>query len=119
MEVSYCGHSPLLDFVYDLAYSVCLEIIIHDLPQRRHLLKIPGAHKRSITGITFAGSGRLLSCGVDQMVRLWDVQSSSESHELAMDEDDEPIVQVKHYIPSTIGLQYLIFPVFYYRPEDH
>jgi len=32
---------------------------------------------------------------VDQMVRLWDVQSSSESHELAMDEDDEPVLKTR------------------------
>lgn len=94
MEVSYCGHPVPLICGRDWLTQLKLEIIIHDLPQRRHLLKIPGAHKRSVTGITFAGSNRLLSCGVDQMVRLWDVHSSSESHELAMDEDDEPIQRV-------------------------
>ncbi|KAF9510899.1 hypothetical protein BS47DRAFT_1395568 [Hydnum rufescens UP504] len=52
------------------------EIIIHDLPQRKHLLRLPTAHKRSVTGVCFADSDRLLSCGVDQTVKMWDVRTS-------------------------------------------
>lgn len=76
---------------------------MHDLPQRRHILRIPNAHKRSVTGVAFAGPDRLLSCGVDQMVRLWDVQTSSDGHgmEVEKDEDGEVIVPVRAHTLGT------------------
>ncbi|KAG8744099.1 rRNA-processing protein sof1 [Ceratobasidium sp. 414] len=48
------------------------EIIIHDLAEQRHLLKFPGAHKGTVSAITYAEGPRLLSCGVDRTVKLWD-----------------------------------------------
>jgi WD repeat and SOF domain-containing protein 1 len=49
---------------------------MHDLANRRILLRRQGAHKQSVTGLAFADSERLLSCGVDQTVKLWDVRTS-------------------------------------------
>lgn len=71
------------------------EIIVHDISQRRHIIKLPGAHKRSATGICFAGSNRLLSCGVDQTVKLWDIDVSSDGDGMEMNEDSEVIVKVR------------------------
>lgn len=68
---------------------------MHDLPRRRNILKLPGAHKRSVTGICFAGPNRLLSCGVDQNVKLWDVQASSYGDGMEVDEDGEAIAKVR------------------------
>lgn len=70
------------------------EIIVHDLPQRKHALKLPGAHRRSVTGMCFAGPNRLLSCAVDQTVKLWDVQTHSDGDGIEVGEDGEPIVKV-------------------------
>ncbi|KAG8787363.1 rRNA-processing protein sof1 [Ceratobasidium sp. 428] len=48
------------------------EIIVHDLAEQRHLVKFPGAHKGTVSAITYAEGPRLLSCGVDRTVKLWD-----------------------------------------------
>ena len=68
---------------------------MHDLPQRRNILKLPGAHKRSITGVCFAGPNKLLSCGVDQNVRLWDVQASYSGDHMEVGEEGEVAVKVR------------------------
>ncbi|KAF8576049.1 WD40 repeat-like protein, partial [Ramaria rubella] len=52
------------------------EIILHDLPQRRHLLRVQ-AHKGMLTGLCFAGEDKLLSCGHDRTVKLWGVEPAS------------------------------------------
>ncbi|KAG9082434.1 rRNA-processing protein sof1, partial [Ceratobasidium sp. UAMH 11750] len=48
------------------------EIIVHDLAEQRQLIKFPGAHKGTVSAITYAEGPRLLSCGVDRTVKLWD-----------------------------------------------
>lgn len=48
-------------------------IIVHDIAQRIRLKHIPHAHKQKVSGICFTGV-RLLSCGVDRTVKLWDLQ---------------------------------------------
>lgn len=53
-------------------------IIVHDLSHRIHLRNYSQAHKGKVSGICFAGgSDRLLSCGVDRSVKLWDTSSDS------------------------------------------
>ncbi|CAE7210877.1 unnamed protein product [Rhizoctonia solani] len=47
-------------------------IIVHDLSTQRHLIKFPGAPKGTVSAITYAEGPRLLSCGVDRTVKLWD-----------------------------------------------
>lgn len=105
MEVWVVLHYSRCWILYSVFYP-CLEIILHDLPQHRHLLKIPGAHRRSATGICFAGPSRLLSCGVDQTVKLWDVQTSSDADGMEVDEDGEVVVQVR------FRLNYCLFVFF-------
>ncbi|GAB1520461.1 Protein sof1 [Rhizoctonia solani] len=57
------------------------EIIVHDLVTHRHLLKVPGAHKGTVSAITYANGPRLLSCGVDRTVKLWDASLTSDEEE--------------------------------------
>ncbi|CAE6508267.1 unnamed protein product [Rhizoctonia solani] len=57
------------------------EIIVHDLSTRRHLLKFPGAHKGIVSAITYAEGPRLLSCGVDRTIKLWDTSLRSDEEE--------------------------------------
>ncbi|CCO34672.1 DDB1-and CUL4-associated factor 13 AltName: Full=WD repeat and SOF domain-containing protein 1 [Rhizoctonia solani AG-1 IB] len=57
------------------------EVIVHDLASQQHLLKFPGAHKGTVSAITYADGPRLLSCGVDRTVKLWDTSLSSGEEE--------------------------------------
>ncbi|CUA74253.1 DDB1-and CUL4-associated factor 13 [Rhizoctonia solani] len=57
------------------------EIIVNDLSTRRHLLKFPGAHKGIVSAITYADGPRLLSCGVDRTIKLWDTSLRSDEEE--------------------------------------
>lgn len=45
---------------------------MHELANRTHLLRFPRAHKGTVSAITYAEGPRLLSCGVDRTVKLWD-----------------------------------------------
>ncbi|KAG9119232.1 rRNA-processing protein sof1 [Ceratobasidium sp. 392] len=58
------------------------EIIVHDLAEQKQLLKFPGAHKGTVSAITYAEGPRLLSCGVDRTVKLWDTTIPAEGDEL-------------------------------------
>ncbi|KAI5115053.1 hypothetical protein M0805_005214, partial [Coniferiporia weirii] len=55
------------------------EIIVHDVPQRKHLLRLSGAHKGKVSGLCWSEGDRLLSCGVDRNVKLWDTRTSSDA----------------------------------------
>ena len=55
------------------------EIIVHDIPQRKHLVKLPGAHKGKVTGMCWSDGDKLLSCGVDRTVKLWDTRTLSDA----------------------------------------
>ncbi|KAF8234954.1 WD40 repeat-like protein [Tricholoma matsutake] len=46
-------------------------IVLHNLRTRDKCLKLPQAHKGKVSGLCFADSDRLLSCGVDRNVKLW------------------------------------------------
>ncbi|KAJ4490451.1 WD40 repeat-like protein [Lentinula aciculospora] len=50
-------------------------VIVHNLSQRTHIVRLPLAHKGKVTGLCFAGDSRLLSCGVDRNVKLWNIGS--------------------------------------------
>ncbi|EMD36877.1 hypothetical protein CERSUDRAFT_51790 [Gelatoporia subvermispora B] len=56
-------------------------LIVHDISRRSQLLSVEQAHKGKITGICFADADRLLSCGVDRNVKLWDTRSVPEEDE--------------------------------------
>ena len=51
---------------------------MHDLSQRTAILTIEEAHKGKISGVCFADEHRLLSCGVDRNVKLWDTRGADE-----------------------------------------
>ncbi|KAI0061236.1 WD40 repeat-like protein [Artomyces pyxidatus] len=55
------------------------EIIVHNLAQRKHLSKIPGAHNGKLSGLCWADENRILSCGVDRNIKMWDVRTSSQA----------------------------------------
>jgi len=52
-------------------------------------MRIPGAHKNAITGLAFADANRVLSCGIDKFVRLWDVAEVDQLQQQASMFDDE------------------------------
>jgi WD repeat and SOF domain-containing protein 1 len=66
------GQSHLL--TKKVGLNLCLEILVHDLPHRETVLRIPHAHKGKVSGICYADDERLLSCGVDCNVKLWDAR---------------------------------------------
>lgn len=48
-------------------------ILVHNLSTREQVVKLPQAHKGKVSGLCFATNERLLSCGVDRNVKLWNV----------------------------------------------
>lgn len=50
------------------------EIILHNAARRTHVAKIAGAHQGKISGLCWADDHRVLSCGADKNIKLWDVQ---------------------------------------------
>jgi WD40 repeat protein len=77
MEVCTCS---FILVVYEKNAYTAAEIILHDLQTQSHFLKFRGAHKGKISGLCFSGENveRLLSCGVDRNVKLWDVLGESD-----------------------------------------
>ncbi|KAI0268055.1 WD40 repeat-like protein [Russula aff. rugulosa BPL654] len=51
------------------------EIILHNTGRRPHVTKIAGAHQGKISGLCWADDHRLLSCGVDKNIKMWDVRA--------------------------------------------
>ena len=57
-----------------------LGIIMHNLAQRCKALTLPIAHNGKVSGLCFDAEGkRLLSCGVDRNVKVWDVLDTEEA----------------------------------------
>jgi len=48
-------------------------VIVHNIAKQKHLRQIQSAHKGKVSGLCFADGDRLLSCGVDCNIKLWDV----------------------------------------------
>ena len=44
-------------------------------------IKLLNAHKGKVSGLCFADEERLLSCGVDKNIKLWDVRKSLDGDE--------------------------------------
>jgi len=53
-------------------------VIVHNLSQRSRICRIQGAHQGKVSGVCSAGGHRLLSCGVDSSVKLWDASPQSD-----------------------------------------
>lgn len=69
-----------------------LGIIVHDLPTRTKVLRFPAAHKGVVSSLCFTENGRLLSCGVDRLVKLWDAKTTSDGDGPVDDEDSRALV---------------------------
>ena len=54
------------------------EIIVHNAGRRSHIAKIPGAHKGKISGLCWADENRILSCGVDRNIKMWNVYQDAQ-----------------------------------------
>lgn len=57
-------------------------VIVHDLGRRKKVSTVPHAHKGKVSGLCFTGSGeegRLLTCGVDRTVKLWDMSGADDA----------------------------------------
>ncbi|KAI9512132.1 WD40 repeat-like protein [Russula earlei] len=53
------------------------EIIVHNAGRRTHLAKFSGAHQGKISGLCWADNQRILSCGVDQNIKMWDIRQGT------------------------------------------
>ncbi|KAH9931500.1 WD40 repeat-like protein [Fomitopsis serialis] len=53
-------------------------LILHDISRRTKVMHVESAHKGKVSGICFADSDRLLSCGVDRNIKLWGIRPSEE-----------------------------------------
>ncbi|KAI0752663.1 WD40 repeat-like protein, partial [Daedaleopsis nitida] len=51
-------------------------LIVHDVSRRSNVFHRQDAHKGKVSGVCFGQEGRLLSCGVDRNIKLWDTQST-------------------------------------------
>ncbi|KAL1948526.1 hypothetical protein VTO73DRAFT_12601 [Trametes versicolor] len=56
-------------------------LIVHDVSRRTRLLQIEDAHKGKVSGVCFGQDDRLLSCGVDRNIKLWDSHKGFEQDE--------------------------------------
>jgi WD repeat and SOF domain-containing protein 1 len=72
------------------AVSACSErdpcfrvgVILHNIAQRTRLLRLTTAHKGKVSGLCYAADkDRLLSCGVDRNIKLWDISSLGDGDE--------------------------------------
>lgn len=56
-------------------------IILRNLSQRSQIATIQNAHKGKVSGLCFAGADRLLSCGVDRNIKMWDASANDQDSE--------------------------------------
>jgi WD repeat and SOF domain-containing protein 1 len=50
------------------------DIIVHNAGRRTHVAKVAGAHQGKISGLCWADDNRILSCGVDRNIKMWDAR---------------------------------------------
>jgi WD40 repeat protein len=50
------------------------DIILHNAGRRTHLTKIAGVHQGKISSLCWADDHRVLSCGADRNIEMWDVR---------------------------------------------
>lgn len=58
-------------------FELVIGVIVHNLAEQKQSHQIQGAHKGKVSGLCFADRDRLLSCGVDCNIKLWDASGSS------------------------------------------
>lgn len=54
-------------------------VLVHDIAEQKQTHQIQGAHKGKVSGLCFADHDRVLSCGVDCNVKLWDVSPQEQN----------------------------------------
>ncbi|KAF8128665.1 WD40 repeat-like protein [Boletus edulis] len=54
-------------------------IIVHDIAEQKHVHQMQGVHEGKVSGLCFADNDRLLSCGVDCNIKLWDVSPQEQT----------------------------------------
>ncbi|KAH0831208.1 WD40 repeat-like protein [Lanmaoa asiatica] len=76
-------------------------VIVHNIAEKKQLHQIQDAHKGKISGLCFADRDRLLSCGVDCNIKLWDTapqEKTSQQKPLDVFAGKSPF---KYVLPST------------------
>ncbi|TFY83239.1 hypothetical protein EWM64_g775 [Hericium alpestre] len=71
------------------------DIILHNLARRTHVARVTGAHKGKVSGLCFADEHRVLSCGVDRNVKMWDMRPASELDESMIAGPSEHLIVLK------------------------
>jgi len=71
--------STAIIFVDDRMPYTPLGVILHNISERKHIRRIQGAHKGKVSGLCFAQGDRLLSCGVDSNIKLWDAAPENDT----------------------------------------
>lgn len=54
-------------------------VIVHDIAKQKKSHQMQDVHKGKVSGLCFADRDRLLSCGVDCNIKLWDVSPQEET----------------------------------------
>lgn len=89
-------------------------LVVHNIAQRSHLFKTDSAHKGKISGICFSpeqNSYRLLTCGVDRNIKLWDTRPTPDEDE--GDENGAGPSEVCHFYTKFV--LWLIWPLIWTR----
>jgi hypothetical protein len=61
-------------FVRDESDRNCQpDIIVHNAGRRTHVANVTCAHQGKISGLCWADDHRVLSCGVDRNIKMWDM----------------------------------------------
>ncbi|KAF8452552.1 WD40 repeat-like protein [Boletus edulis BED1] len=75
-------------------------IIVHDIAEQKHVHQMQGVHEGKVSGLCFADNDRLLSCGVDCNIKLWDVspqEQTSQQKPLNVFAGKSPLNSIDHH----------------------
>ncbi|KAG9308265.1 WD40 repeat-like protein [Chiua virens] len=75
-------------------------VIVHNIAEKKQVHQIQGAHKGKVSGLCFADRDRLLSCGVDCDIKLWDAspqEQTSQQKPLNVFSGKSPLNSIDHH----------------------
>ncbi|KAG8216075.1 WD40 repeat-like protein [Butyriboletus roseoflavus] len=75
-------------------------VIVHNIAKQMPSHQIQGAHKGKVSGLCFADRDRLLSCGVDCNIKLWDAspqEQTSQQKPLNVFAGKSPFNSIDHH----------------------